>query len=382
MAGKSHLTNASPAGKNRVVHPAAVTPWVKRRQEVCGPEPACARETIAPTSIAVAAADLVPHKGRQPAQTRDRGRVCGRCRGAAPAHADHGTCVDVGEPAAADAAHTRDRSRGDTRASRPLRVPRRRPSDGPRVRGARESRVQGAGGRRACPWQGPHGLSPGRDGMLAPAPGRTSPVAPARARSPATARRAPQLPGTSCAHHRPGARLRDKRRPRDQPRATGVEGHPVAAVTQPLDWGAQEVRRQRPPPGSPPPPGGRGWIPKPGTAATRPRGRPPGGDRALQTRTAPGLEALSEPDGLHGAGGGRPGRRAHPALAPLTALIAGQTVRCVLEAALRTCFGRLDQTGARRCVHLRVGEPRMLTRLRRWRPAGGRRPDGAGEPGA
>jgi len=82
---------------------------VKRRQEVCGPEQACERETIAPKSIAVEEADLVPHKGRQHEHTRYRGRVCGLCRGADPQHADHGTCVDLGDPAASDAAHTRDR---------------------------------------------------------------------------------------------------------------------------------------------------------------------------------------------------------------------------------------------------------------------------------
>ncbi len=53
----------------------------------------------------------------------------------------------------------------------------------------------------------------------------------------------------------------------------------------------------------------------------------------------------------------------------------------MLEADLRNFFGSLDQTWAMRFVQLRVGDPRMLTRMRRWLTAGGMMPDGAGEPG-
>src|SRR5712691_8550254 len=59
VACKRHLPNASPAGKHRVLHPVGVTPWVKRRQAVCGPEQACEREMRAPKSIVVEEADLV-----------------------------------------------------------------------------------------------------------------------------------------------------------------------------------------------------------------------------------------------------------------------------------------------------------------------------------
>jgi hypothetical protein len=72
VAGKRHLTNASPAGKYRVLHAAGVTLWVKRRPGGCGPEHACARESIAPQAIVVAEADRVPHQGRphQPQRSR------------------------------------------------------------------------------------------------------------------------------------------------------------------------------------------------------------------------------------------------------------------------------------------------------------------------
>ena len=84
---------------------------MKRRQEVCGPEQACAREIIAPQSIAVEEADRVPHKGRQHQHTRYRVSVGGLFRGADPQHADQGTFVDLGDPAAADTAPTLDRYR-------------------------------------------------------------------------------------------------------------------------------------------------------------------------------------------------------------------------------------------------------------------------------
>ena len=77
---------------------------MKRRQRVCGLEQACARETIAPKSIAVEEADLVPHKGRQHPHTRYKVRVGRLFRGADPQHADQGTFVDVGDPAASEAA--------------------------------------------------------------------------------------------------------------------------------------------------------------------------------------------------------------------------------------------------------------------------------------
>ena len=78
---------------------------MKRRQEVCGPEQACERETIAPKSIAVEEADLVPQKGRQHPHKRYRVSSCGLFRGSDPQHADKGTFVDLGDPAASDAAH-------------------------------------------------------------------------------------------------------------------------------------------------------------------------------------------------------------------------------------------------------------------------------------
>ena len=82
---------------------------MKRRQGVCGPEQACEREIIAPKSIVVEEADLVPQKGRQYRHKRYRVRLGGLFRGSDPQHADKGTFVDLGDPTASDAAHQLDR---------------------------------------------------------------------------------------------------------------------------------------------------------------------------------------------------------------------------------------------------------------------------------
>ena len=82
---------------------------MKRRQGVCGPEQACEREIIAPKSIAVEEADLVPQKGRQHQPKRYRVSLGWLFRGSDPQHADKGTFMDLGDPAASETAHTLDR---------------------------------------------------------------------------------------------------------------------------------------------------------------------------------------------------------------------------------------------------------------------------------
>jgi RNA-directed DNA polymerase len=215
--------------------------------------------------------------------------------------------------------------------------------------------------------------------MLEPEPGRTATVATARERRAAQARRAPPLPLTSVAHPLTLHRLRDTLRPLEQTRAAGVAGPTVAEVTANWDGRAQEVRRQRHPPGYEPPPGRRVGRPKPGQAAARPRGRPTGGDRALQPRTAQGRAALDAQDVLNGSCGGRPGRSAQPAWATRHDSIAGQKLRDGLAAARRHCCGSRHQTWALRFIQRRVGEPRRLPLRRRWRTAGVLRPDGTRE---
>jgi group II intron reverse transcriptase/maturase len=114
----------------------------------------------------------------------------------------------------------------------------------------------------------------------------------------------------------------------------------------------------------------RVYIPKPGKQEKRPLGVPCVADRALQRSTAQVLSALYEADFLSCSFGGRPGRGAHHALATLNEVIAGGRVGWVLEADLKNFFGSLSHQWLLRFVEHRVGDPRLISLIRRWLKAG------------
>ncbi len=82
------------------------------------------------------------------------------------------------------------------------------------------------------------------------------------------------------------------------------------------------------------------------------------------------LSAIYEEDFLPCSFGGRPGQGAHHALATLTEVIAGRKVSWVLEADLKNFFGSLNHDWLLRFVEHRVGDPRLLSLMRRWLKAG------------
>jgi group II intron reverse transcriptase/maturase len=110
----------------------------------------------------------------------------------------------------------------------------------------------------------------------------------------------------------------------------------------------------------------RVYIPKPGKQEKRPLGVPCVADRALQRSTAQVLSAIYEQDFLSCSFGGRPGRGAHQALATLHELISGRQVEWVLEADLKNFFGSLSHEWMLRFVEHRVGDPRLISLIRRW----------------
>jgi group II intron reverse transcriptase/maturase len=114
----------------------------------------------------------------------------------------------------------------------------------------------------------------------------------------------------------------------------------------------------------------RVYIPKPGKQEKRPLGVPCVADRALQRSTAQVLAAIYEQDFLPCSFGGRPGLGAHRALATLNELIAGRKVGWVLEADLKNFFGSLSHEWILRFVEHRVGDPRLISLIRRWLKAG------------
>jgi group II intron reverse transcriptase/maturase len=93
-------------------------------------------------------------------------------------------------------------------------------------------------------------------------------------------------------------------------------------------------------------------------------------DRALQRSVAEVLSAIYEQDFLPCSFGGRPGVGAHCALSTLNEIIAGRKVSWVLEADLKNFFGSLDHGWLLRFVEHRVGDPRIISLIRRWLKAG------------
>lgn len=79
---------------------------------------------------------------------------------------------------------------------------------------------------------------------------------------------------------------------------------------------------------------------------------------------------IYEQDFLPCSFGGRTGLSAHHALSTLNEIIAGRKVSWVLEADLKNFFGSLDHGWLLRFVEHRVGDPRILSLIRRWLKAG------------
>jgi RNA-directed DNA polymerase len=186
----------------------------------------------------------------------------------------------------------------------------------------------------------------------------------------AKARKEPRLRFTSLAHHITRERVWESLCHIPTNSAPGVDGQTVSEAKAEFDtWIAsmlEGVHRK----GYPAPAIRRVYIPKPGKQEKRPLGVPCVADRALQRTTAQVLSAIYEEDFVSCSFGGRPGLSAHNALATLNEVIAGGKVGWVLEADLKNFFGSLDHQWMLRCVEHRVGDPRVISLIRRWLKAG------------
>src|SRR5271168_4267499 len=169
----------------------------------------------------------------------------------------------------------------------------------------------------------------------------------------AKARREPKLRFTSLAHHITRDRVQKNLLKIPKWSAAGVDGQTVEAAKKSFDgWiepMLQSIHRQ----GYRAPDIRRVYIPKPGKTEKRPLGVPTVTDRALKRSTAEVLSAIYEQDFLHCSFGGRPKLSAHHALATLNEVIAGGKMGWVL-----------------RFVANRVGDPRLISLIRRWLKAG------------
>ena len=182
----------------------------------------------------------------------------------------------------------------------------------------------------------------------------------------AKARCEPKLRFTSLAHHITKERVWGSLCQIPTDSAPGVDGQTVPEAKEGFrEWIAamlQSVHRQ----GYQAPSIRRVYIPKPGKQEKRPRGVPCVADRALQRSAAQVLSAIYEQDFLPCSFGGRPGRGAHQALATLHEVIAGRKVEWILEADLKNFFGSLSHDWMLRFVEHRVGDPRLISLIRRW----------------
>ena len=184
------------------------------------------------------------------------------------------------------------------------------------------------------------------------------------------ARREPNLRFTSLAHHITRDRVLKNLSKIPKRSAAGVDGQTVEAAKQSFEgWiepMLQSIHRQ----GYRAPNIRRVYIPKPGKTEKRPLGVPTVADRALQRTTAEVLSAIYERDFLPCSFGGRPELSAHHALATLNEVIAGGMTGWVLEADLKNFFGSLNHDWVLRFVEHRVGDPRLISLIRRWLKAG------------
>ena len=184
------------------------------------------------------------------------------------------------------------------------------------------------------------------------------------------ARGEPKLRFTSLAHHITKERVWENLCQIPAKSAAGVDGQTVTEAKESFEeWIAamlQSVHRQ----GNRAPEIRRVYIPKPGKQEMRPLGVPTVTDRALQRSASQVLSAIYEQDFLSCSFGGRTGRGAHQALATLHERIAGGRIEWVLEADLKNFFGSLSHEWMLRFVQHRVGDPRLISLIRRWLKAG------------
>jgi len=186
----------------------------------------------------------------------------------------------------------------------------------------------------------------------------------------AKARQERKLQFTSLAHHITSELVWDSLCDIPNGSAPGCDGQTVSEAKESFQQWVPEMLRAIHDRGYQPPPIRRVYIPKPGKTEKRPLGIPCVADRALQRSVARVVAAIYEQDFLACSFGGRPGLSAHHALATLSEVIAGTSVSYVLEADLKNFFGSLDHGWLLRFLECRVGDPRIVSLIRRWLKAG------------
>jgi group II intron reverse transcriptase/maturase len=187
----------------------------------------------------------------------------------------------------------------------------------------------------------------------------------------AKAREDRKLKFTSLAHHVTEELLWESLCHIPKSSAPGSDGQTVEEAKESFKQWAPEMLRAIHDQGYQPPPVLRVFIPKPGKKERRPLGIPCVTDRALQRSVAVVLGAIYEQDFLSCSFGGRPRIGAHHALATLGEILSRvPAMSYVLDADLKNYFGSLNHGWLLRFLEERVGDPRILSLIRRWLKAG------------
>jgi RNA-directed DNA polymerase len=186
----------------------------------------------------------------------------------------------------------------------------------------------------------------------------------------AKARRETKLKFTSLCHHITRELIWESLSKIPKQSAPGVDGISVDEAKKTFEVWIEEMLSSIHRKAYKAPPVRRVWIPKPGKTSKRPLGVPCVADRALQRSVSVVLSSIYEQDFLRCSFGGRPKLSAHHALSTLNEIIAGKKVSWVLEADLKNFFGSLDHGWLLRFVEHRVGDPRIISLIKRWLKAG------------
>ena len=186
----------------------------------------------------------------------------------------------------------------------------------------------------------------------------------------AKARRETKLKFTSLCHHITRELIWESLNNIPKQSAPGVDGISVDEAKKTFEVWIEEMLSSIHRKAYKAPPVRRVWIPKPGKTSKRPLGVPCVADRALQRSGSVVLSSIYEQDFLPCSFGGRPKLSAHHALSTLNEIIAGKKVSWVLEADLKNFFGSLDHGWLLRFVEHRVGDPRIISLIKRWLKAG------------
>jgi group II intron reverse transcriptase/maturase len=186
----------------------------------------------------------------------------------------------------------------------------------------------------------------------------------------AKARRETKLKFTSLCHHITRELIWESLNKIPKQSAPGVDGISVDEAKKTFEVWIEEMLSSIHREAYKAPPVRRVWIPKPGKTSKRPLGVPCVADRALQRSVSVVLSSIYEQDFLPCSFGGRPKLSAHHALSTLNEIIAGKKVSWVLEADLKNFFGSLDHGWLLRFVEHRVGDPRIISLIKRWLKAG------------